>query len=69
MGFLFSNIIFSGWYVVAAFLIVVVIALIVTVILMDKKDKAIITEYIKEHIDNEKIETINDNISNITVDK
>ena len=37
----------SPWYIVMAILIVAIVALVVVFILMDKKDKAIIEEFIQ----------------------
>lgn len=39
--------VYSNWYIVIALLLVAIIALIVTFILMDKKDKHLIEEFIK----------------------
>jgi len=39
--------VYSNWYIVMAVLIVAIVALIVTFILMDKKDRVLINEFVK----------------------
>ncbi len=39
--------VYSSWYIVLALLLVAIIALIVTFIMMDKKDRVLIEEFVK----------------------
>ncbi len=39
--------VYSNWYIVMAVLLVAIIALVVTFIMMDKKDKVLIEEFVK----------------------
>jgi len=39
--------VYSHWYIVMAVLLIAIVALIVTFVLMDKKDKVLIDEFVK----------------------
>ena len=53
--------VYTNWYIVMAILVVAIIGLIVTFILMDKKDKALIQEFVENSQSQVVTEKENDN--------
>lgn len=53
--------VYTNWYIVMAILVVAIIGLIVTFILMDKKDRALIQEFVENSQSQVVAEKENDN--------
>lgn len=53
--------VYTNWYIVMAILVVAIIGLIITFILMDKKDKALIQEFVENSQSQVVAEKENDN--------
>ena len=53
--------VYTNWYIVMAILVVAIIGLIVTFILMDKKDRALIQEFVENSQSQVVTEKENDN--------